>query len=69
MAGSEGRVGMATIADPENTLDLDALAKGMDQNLPSYARPLFIRKTKKVEKTGTFKIVKVALRKEVRPSR
>ncbi|KAJ1528034.1 hypothetical protein ONE63_007955 [Megalurothrips usitatus] len=64
VAGSEGRAGMAAVGDPDGTLDLAALAKGVDQQLPSYARPLFLRVRPRLEQTGTFKIVKVTLQKE-----
>lgn len=39
----EGRAGMAAIVDPQNSLDLSALAEGVRRELPSYSRPLFIR--------------------------
>ncbi|XP_026294059.1 long-chain fatty acid transport protein 4 [Frankliniella occidentalis] len=64
VAGSEGRAGMVAIADPNGTLDLDKLAKEVDRHLPSYARPLFIRTVPRIEKTGTYKIVKVNLQKQ-----
>jgi solute carrier family 27 fatty acid transporter 1/4 len=50
--GNEGRAGMSAIADPEGTLDLDALTAGINKSLPSYARPLFIRILHQVELTG-----------------
>jgi len=62
--GNEGRAGMAAIADPDDTLDMEALAIGINKNLPSYARPLFIRPLKEVEMTGTYKLRKVDLQKE-----
>ncbi|KAK3908299.1 Long-chain fatty acid transport protein 4 [Frankliniella fusca] len=64
VAGSEGRAGMAAIADPDGDLDLDKLAREVDRHLPSYARPLFIRVTPRIEKTGTYKIVKVNMQKQ-----
>jgi len=51
---TEGRAGMATISDPEGTLDLKALAAGVTKSLPSYAIPLFIRVVKEVDMTGKF---------------
>ena len=39
----EGRAGMAAIVDTENRLDLDKLSEGIQRDLPSYARPIFIR--------------------------
>ncbi|KAK4885886.1 hypothetical protein RN001_002157 [Aquatica leii] len=41
--GAEGRAGMAVIADPEKTVDIDVLSQGLLENLPKYAIPLFIR--------------------------
>ncbi|OXA43831.1 Long-chain fatty acid transport protein 1 [Folsomia candida] len=41
--GVEGRCGMAAVADPEGTLDFDALGDEVRRSLPSYARPLFLR--------------------------
>lgn len=56
---------MAAVADPDGDVDLDALAEGVDRHLPTYARPLFVRLQPRLEKTGTFKIVKVTLQKQV----
>lgn len=60
----EGRVGMAAILDHDNALDLVALAEGLSQKLPPYARPQIIRRLEKVDVTGTFKLKKVELQKE-----
>ena len=49
---SEGRAGMAAIVDKDNTLDVSTLSDGLQKALPSYARPLFIRKLNEVEMTG-----------------
>jgi len=49
---SEGRAGMAAIVDKDNTLDVSTLSTGLQKALPSYARPLFIRKLNEVEMTG-----------------
>jgi len=62
--GNEGRAGMVAIADPDGTLDINALTEEINKNLPLYARPLFVRKMKEVELTGTFKLRKVDLQKE-----
>ena len=48
----EGRAGMLAIADPKGEVDLEALAKGLDEELPVYARPLFIRIVTKLAVTG-----------------
>lgn len=60
----EGRAGMATIADPERSLDLKALGDSLRKSLPSYARPQFIRILEKIDMTGTCKLKKVDLQKE-----
>ena len=55
--GSDGRAGMAALV-ARGALDLDALRKHIDQRLPSYARPLFLRLRATSELTATFKHVK-----------
>ena len=37
----EGKAGMAAIYDPKGELDLEQLARGLRDRLPSFARPLF----------------------------
>ncbi len=49
---SDGRAGMAIVANPDNNLDLDNFAAGICKALPSYARPLFLRVAEKLEITG-----------------
>lgn len=49
---------MAAIADPERTLDLSSLAKGLRSSLPVYARPLFVRILPESPLTATFKLKK-----------
>lgn len=50
---------MAAIADPDRSLDLAKLSSHLDDALPSYARPLFLRILNDIEITGkdTEKIV------------
>lgn len=55
---------MVAIADPNNALDMKALADGLEKTLPSYARPIFIRVLDKMDITGTFKIKKTELQKD-----
>ncbi|CAL8096219.1 unnamed protein product [Orchesella dallaii] len=62
--GSEGRAGMAAIADPEGNIDLSTLAEGLAKQLPAYARPLFVRILKQIDMTGTYKLRKLDLQKE-----
>ncbi|KAK7896242.1 hypothetical protein WMY93_021567 [Mugilogobius chulae] len=62
--GAEGKAGMAAIADPSLSSDLDKLVKDMEKALPPYARPVFLRFLPEVNKTGTFKFQKTELRRE-----
>ena len=61
--GHDGRAGMAAIV-VDDGIDLDALAAHLDARLPSYAVPVFLRLTREIEVTGTFKQSKLALRRE-----
>jgi fatty-acyl-CoA synthase len=56
----DGRAGMAAIT-PGEGFDLDGMAQYLARELPSYARPLFIRLQPAIETTGTFKYRKVDL--------
>ena len=58
--GYDGRAGMASIV-AEDKLDMKFLMKHIQENLPSYARPVFIRLSKESETTGTFKFKKTDL--------
>ncbi|XP_046376251.2 long-chain fatty acid transport protein 4-like [Haliotis rufescens] len=62
--GYEGRAGMAAIVDETNSINLADLNQALQRSLPPYARPVFIRLTKEVDTTGTFKLKKTDLRKE-----
>jgi fatty-acyl-CoA synthase len=56
----DGKAGMAALVnDPQ--FDLVAFAKHVDEHLPSYARPVFLRLQQAIETTGTFKYRKVDL--------
>ncbi|KAL0849047.1 hypothetical protein ABMA28_013410 [Loxostege sticticalis] len=61
---TEGRAGMAAIADAARALDLSRLARDLDDSLPSYARPLFLRLVNDIEITSTFKLKKLHYQKE-----
>ena len=52
VTGSEGRAGMAAIADEDNSLDLADLTTALQRSLPPYARPVFLRLLKEVDTTG-----------------
>ncbi|GAB6024394.1 hypothetical protein CHUAL_009560 [Chamberlinius hualienensis] len=64
VSGNEGRAGMAAIVDTNNTLDLNELANGIGNELPPYARPIFIRLTNSIPMTGTFKLKKLELQED-----
>jgi len=58
--GAEGKAGMAAIvAGPD--FDLEALARHVEHELPSYAQPVFLRLQRDMETTGTFKYTKTKL--------
>ncbi|MEM1035298.1 MAG: long-chain-acyl-CoA synthetase [Pseudomonadota bacterium] len=61
--GTDGRAGMAAITT-DGEVDFDGLYAWLDERLPKYAIPLFIRVQKEAETTGTFKYRKVELVKE-----
>ena len=48
----EGRAGMAAIFDPDEEVDIDKLSKTVTAQLPSYARPIFVRLVKELDITG-----------------
>ncbi|NXV55772.1 S27A4 protein, partial [Molothrus ater] len=62
--GVEGRAGMAAIADPENSCDLEDFSSKLKKALPLYARPVFLRFLHEVSKTSTYKFQKMELRKQ-----
>ena len=59
--GNEGRAGMAVITT-DARFSLLALQSLLIKALPSYARPLFIRRCNQLALTGTFKLQKEQLR-------
>ncbi|CAG0915877.1 unnamed protein product [Notodromas monacha] len=60
----EGRAGMAAILDPDDSVDLKDLVVGMRKALAPYARPVFIRKVRQLDSTGTYKLKKLDLQHE-----
>jgi fatty-acyl-CoA synthase len=65
LPGSDGRAGMAALVLEEGArLDGDALFAHVEQALPSYARPAFVRIQDAPELTGTFKLRKVELQRQ-----
>lgn len=58
--GAEGKAGMACLV-PDGRFNAKSFASYVDLELPSYARPVFLRLRKAMETTGTFKYRKVDL--------
>jgi len=58
--GADGRAGMAALVVGAE-LSLDALYTHLEQQLPAYARPRFLRLQSAMEVTGTFKHRKLEL--------
>jgi fatty-acyl-CoA synthase len=52
--GTEGSAGMAALV-VDGALDFVELRRHLAPRLPSYARPLFLRVSKRIEATATFK--------------
>jgi fatty-acyl-CoA synthase len=61
--GRDGRAGMAAIVAKDN-LNLTALREHLAQQLPEYARPVFLRVRQDIDVTTTFKQKKIDLVKE-----
>lgn len=62
--GVEGKAGMAAIADTTGTFDCNSFLQKVQQALPSYSRPVFLRISPQVDTTGTFKFQKTRLQRE-----
>ena len=58
--GAEGKAGMVTLV-VDGRFSASAFAAYADEQLPFYARPVFVRLAKTLETTGTFKYRKVDL--------
>ncbi|MDY6816386.1 MAG: long-chain-acyl-CoA synthetase [Pseudomonadota bacterium] len=63
--GTNGKAGMVTLVlrDNGNDSDINRLFGYLQDNLPPYAVPVFVRVTHAIEKTGTFKYRKVDIQK------
>jgi fatty-acyl-CoA synthase len=55
--GNDGRAGMAALSIADG-FDMDKLWRHVQDALPRYARPLFLRLLSQVDRTGTFKPTK-----------
>ena len=65
MPNTEGRCGMTAILDTENQIDLKQIAKAVNESLPKYAQPIFLRiVSTQMEMTGTYKLKKTKLAAE-----
>jgi fatty-acyl-CoA synthase len=53
--GCSGRTGMASLVVDEAQFDPARVREAVHAGLPGYARPLFLRLTRAMEVTGTFK--------------
>lgn len=61
--GADGRAGMSAIVVNEG-FDIKTLAAHLAQRLPAYARPVFIRISRELDATETFKQKKAELARE-----
>jgi len=64
--GTDGRAGMVALDLEDNVaqLDVPAFTRYVAENLPAYARPVFVRVQRDIDVTGTFKMVKGDLREQ-----
>ncbi len=64
--GTDGRAGMAALVLQEGVAGFDAenFSAHINQELPAYARPVFLRVMTQLDTTGTFKMVKSELRNQ-----
>jgi len=61
--GMEGKAGMAALVTGRD-FELDRLPEYLEKNLPSFARPVFLRFQQQPEITSTFKQRKIELQKQ-----
>ena len=61
--GYDGRAGMAAITTGDD-FDLDSLMLRLKEDLPAYARPIFLRMRTEPDTTGTFKYRKKDLKED-----
>lgn len=61
---TNGKAGMATVVPVSSHFDLQAFHQYLNDNLPPYAVPVFVRITAAIEKTGTFKYKKTELQQQ-----
>ena len=61
---SEYPTKLSLILDPNEETNLKKLSEEIGRKLPKYAQPLFVRLTRSLELTGTYKIIKRNLQNE-----
>ena len=63
---ADGKAGMAALvlAPGVDSLDIKSFSAYVNEYLPAYARPVFLRVQPELDTTGTFKMVKGDLRKQ-----
>lgn len=63
--GHEGRAGMAAILmQPDQTFDPQAFFQHVEQRVPHYAAPVFVRVCTQADLTSTFKLRKIELQRQ-----
>jgi fatty-acyl-CoA synthase len=63
MPGQDGRAGMASLVVNDD-FDLEGFGEHICRHLPEYSRPLFLRLSKAIDVTGTFKQRRLDLQKQ-----
>lgn len=61
--GQDGRAGAAALL-VEDDFDLEVFGTHVMENLPAYARPLFVRLEEELPMTGSYKYVKTGFKRE-----
>ena len=64
LPGAEGRVGMGTVVTGGAPLDGKALYAYVNEQMPTYAQPAFVRVSGEMDMTGTFKLRKTDLQEQ-----
>ncbi|RWS25338.1 Long-chain fatty acid transport protein 1-like protein [Leptotrombidium deliense] len=62
--GCEGKAGMAVIADPQRSVDLNNFFKKLQERLPQIAIPVFVRLVNRIDATSTYKLSKSKYQRE-----
>ena len=55
LPGTDGRAGMVALKPRSGKIDMDRFSGFVNQNLPRYSRPVFVRLIEEMETTSTFK--------------